>query len=320
MILRVIVGHRKNFLYDIITRKCHYQPMNDLISTYGYPASVTLVTLALYSAGNLSLLNKKRRMLKKAKKREVYDPMLGDTPDEIDDKKILQLGVDSIQSRFLFIQRLLPIFFALLWVVIMSVPYLSALPAIYISVVLTIVSVVAGISLRPFLENIIAGIIVSFFQPFRVGDTVRIEGQYGVIERIDLTQCVLRVWDWERFVVPNSKMLTKEIQNLTMHDSLIRAHIDFWVEPHTDLDQVEQISLNAAKDSEFSLKNEDPVFWVTKLDKDAVQCWIAAWAENPTDAWELRCDMRKRIHQSLRDANIKSQSIQANLQGFSPKN
>lgn len=294
--------------------------MNDLISTYAYPASVTVVILALYSAGNLSLLNKKRRMLKRVKKREVFDPIQGDTPDEIDDKKILQLGVDSIQSRFVFIQRLLPIFLALAWVVFMSVPYLSALPAIYISVVLTIVSVVAGISLRPFLENIIAGIIVSFFQPFRVGDTVRIEGQYGVIERIDLTQCVLRVWDWERFVVPNSKMLTKEIQNLTMHDSLIRAHIEFWVEPHTELDKVEKISLDAAKDSHFSLKNEEPVFWVTKLDKDAVQCWVAAWAENPSDAWELRCDMRKRIHSSLREANIRSHSIQANLQGITIKN
>ena len=89
-------------------------------------------------------------MLKRVKKREVFDPIQGDTPDEIDDNKILQLGVDSIQSRFVFIQRLLPIFLALAWVVFMSVPYLSALPAIYISVVLTIVSVVAGISLRPF--------------------------------------------------------------------------------------------------------------------------------------------------------------------------
>ena len=63
--------------------------MNDLISTYAYPASVTVVILALYSAGNLSLLNKKRRMLKRVKKREVFDPIQGDTPDEIDDNKII---------------------------------------------------------------------------------------------------------------------------------------------------------------------------------------------------------------------------------------
>ncbi|MCO4754319.1 MAG: mechanosensitive ion channel family protein, partial [Bacteriovoracaceae bacterium] len=293
--------------------------MKEIITTYGYPASVTLTVLALYLAGNFSLLNKKRRMLKKAKKREVFDPIHSDTPDEIDDKEIFKLGIDSIQSRFVFIQRLFPLLMVIAWLIILSIPYLSALPAIYISLVVTIVSVAAGIALKPFLENIIAGVIISFFQPFRVGDTVRIEGQYGVVERIDLTQCVLRVWDWERYVIPNSKMLIKEIQNLTMHDSIIWAHIEFWVEPSCDMELIEKLAKQAANDSNYSLDTEEPVFWVTKLDKDAVECWIAAWAENPTDAWELRCDMRKNINQSLMKAGIKTQSIQANIQNLALK-
>lgn len=290
--------------------------MNEMLRAYAYPVSVTIAILALYLAGNLSLLNKKRRRLRRAKRREVYDPIYGDTPSEIDDKEIFNMGLDSIRSRFSFMQKLFPLMMLLLWVVILSFPYLTALPAIYISLVVTIVSVVAGISLRPFLENIIAGVIISFFQPFRVGDTVRIEGHYGVIERIDLTQCILRVWDWQRFVIPNSKMLTKEFQNLTMHDSLIWAHISFWVEPNCDLDQVEEIARDAARKSKFSMKAEEPVFWVTALEKDAIECWVAAWADNPTEAWELRAEMRRGVQKGLVEAGLKFHSFQANLQGL----
>lgn len=243
----------------------------------------------------------------------MYEPIHGDTPQEIDEGAIFKLGIDSIKARFLFMQKFFPILMILIWIIVMSIPYLTALPAIYISLVVTIVSVVAGISLRPFLENIIAGVIISFFQPIRIGDTVLIQGKYGVVERIDLTQCVLRIWDWERYVIPNSKMLTKEIQNLTMHDSQVWAHISFWVEPDCDLDEVEKISTEAAARSDHGMGHENPAFWVTKMEKDSVECWVASWADNPSDAWELRSDMRKYVHQGLRKAGIRFHSFNANL-------
>lgn len=295
-------------------KECHNAGMKELFTTYIYPVSVTIVMLALYLAGNFSLAKNRNKKIRRAKKKEVFDPTSGDTPKEIDDREIFNLGIDSIRSRFSFMQKLFPVFMLTLWMVILAIPYLSALPAIYISLVAAIVSVVLGIALRPFLENIIAGVIISFFQPFKVGDTVRIEGQYGVIERIDLTQCVLRVWDWQRFVIPNSKMLTKEFQNLTMHDTLIWAYVNFWVEPGCDLDEVETLAKDAARQSTYSLEKEEPVFWVMQLEKDSVECWIAAWAANPSEAWELKCDIRKGVHKRLMQQGIKFQSIQAKVE------
>ncbi len=293
--------------------------MKALFIEYAYPALVTFSMFLIYLAGSLSISNKKGKRIKKAKRKEVFEPIHGDVPEQVDEKEILKMGIDSIRARFVFIQKLWPILLLALWVIILSVPYLSALPAIYISLIVGIASVVAGIALKPFLENIIAGIIVSFFQPFRVGDTVRIEGQYGVIERIDLTQCVLRVWDWKRFVIPNSKMLTKEIQNLTMHDSLLWAHVSFYVEPDCDLEEVEEIARSVARKSVFSMDTEEPVFWVTSMEKDAVECWVAAWVDNPSAAWELRCEIRKELHKELRAKNISFQKARINIENLETK-
>lgn len=293
--------------------------MKELFTNYAYPTLVTISMFLVYLAGSLSISNKKGTRIRKAKKKEVFDPIHGDVPDQVDEKEIFNMGIDSIRARFVFIQKLWPILLSALWVIILSIPYLSALPAIYISLVVGITSVVAGIALKPFLENIIAGIIVSFFQPFRVGDTVRIENQYGVIERIDLTQCVLRVWDWKRFVIPNSKMLTKEIQNLTMHDSVIWAHVAFYVEPDCDLDQIELLAKEVARKSSYCMETEEPVFWVTSMQKDAIECWVAAWADNPAAAWELRCDIRKRLHKELRAQNISFQKAIINIENLQAK-
>lgn len=287
--------------------------MKEFLASYAYPFLVSVSIIGLYLAGNLSILKKRNKRIRKAKKQEVFEPITGETPEQIDDKEILNMGIESIRSRFSFIQKLFPFMLLILWVILLVIPYLSTLPAIYISLVVAIVSVVAGIAFRPFLENIVAGVIISFFQPFRVGDTVSIEGHYGVVERIDLAQCILRVWDWKRFVIPNSKMLTKEIQNLTMHDSLIWAHVPFYVEPGADLEKVEELAKEAARKSRFIMEKEEPVFWVTNLEKDAVQCWIAAWADNPPSAWELRCDIRKFLQKLLRENEIKFQSIHADL-------
>ena len=288
--------------------------MQDLLTAYAYPFIITVVAAGFYLAGSFSILNKRNRRLKKARKVEVYDTISGETPSQIDDDEILNMGIDSIKSRFSFIQKLFPIGMFFLWLVALVIPYLSTMPAIYISLLVAVVSVTMGIALRPFLENIVAGVIISFFQPFRVGDTVRIEDHYGVIERIDLAQCVLRVWDWKRFVIPNSKMLTKEIQNLTMHDSFIWAHVAFHVEPECDLERVEELAKRAARDSKHILEREEPVFWVTKLEKDSVECWVAAWADNPPEAWELRCDIRRDLQKFLKAEGIKFQAIQAQIQ------
>tara|TARA_B100001971_G_scaffold215193_1_gene260058 strand:+ start:148219 stop:149133 length:915 start_codon:yes stop_codon:yes gene_type:complete len=288
-----------------------------LFLQYLYPISVSFVAFLLYLIGNVWISRKKNRRITGFRRKEISDPIgLGDTPDEIDDEKIQALGIDSIKGRFLFIQRAYPIFIGCLWITLLITPYLSKLPAIYISLIVAIVSLVLGVAIRPFVENIMGGVVISLFQPVRVGDTVRIDGHYGIIEQINLTHCVLRVWDWKRFVIPNSKMMVKEIQNHTMHDELIWTHITFYVEPECDLDIVEALAREAAFESEFKVPGEQPTFWVTDMQKDSVQCWLAVWAPNPPDGWELRCDVRKRLHKKFRQNKIAFQNFRHNSRQY----
>jgi small-conductance mechanosensitive channel len=48
-----------------------------------------------------------------------------------------------------------------------------------------------GLAARPLLLNMIAGIQIALTQPIRIGDTVIVEGEYGVVEEINATYVVL---------------------------------------------------------------------------------------------------------------------------------
>lgn len=290
--------------------------MNELIMKNLYPLSVTFIAFLIYLIGQGSIKAKRNKRITRAKRKEVHDPISGDTPEEINDDEIQALGVDSIKGRFLFIQRAYPIFVFCLWICLLVTPYLSELPAIYISLIVAIVSLTLGVAIKPFIENIIGGVVISLFQPIRIGDTVKIDDHYGVIEQINLTHSILRVWDWKRFVIPNSKMMQKEVQNHSMHDNLIWAHVVFYVEPECDLEEVEKLAVQAAFESEYKLAGEQPTFWVTDMQKDSVQCWLAVWAPNSPDAWELRCDIRKRLHKKFRESKIAFQNFRLNSRQY----
>jgi small-conductance mechanosensitive channel len=284
---------------------------NDLLSyfkDYSYFATVTLIFIFMYWAIRLKVSRQKKKKITGLKKRNISDPVETDSPVDNQIKVLKDLGEKGLETRFLFIEKTLPVVLFLLWLVTVNIPYIGKLPAAYVSIVAAVVSVMAGFALRPFLENLFSGVVVSFFKSIQVGDTVMVDEHYGLIEEIGLTHSTVKIWDWNRLVIPNSKLLQKEIQNLTKNDTYIWAHVEFYVAPDTDLDLVSEISIKAAKESVFFKGTEDPSFWIMSLDKDATRCWVAAWADTPGEAWELRADIRKRISKEFSLKGIRSHS------------
>jgi small-conductance mechanosensitive channel len=179
-----------------------------------------------------------------------------------------------------------------------------------VSLLVAVAAVVTGIAARPVLENLIAGVIISFAQPIRIGDTVLIDGYFGTIENISLTHTTLKVWDWRRYMVPNHHMLGKEFVNYSIVDRYQWAYVEFWVAPQTDLDAVRDIATKAARSSRHFADYEEPRFWVMEMGKEGVRCWIAAWANTPSAAWQLGHDIRTELARRFAEAAIRTHSYQ----------
>ena len=180
---------------------------------------------------------------------------------------------------------------------------------IYIPIFAAVFSVIIGVALRPFLENLFSGVVVSFFRSIRIGDTVIVDGNYGIIEDVGLTYTILRRWDFSRIVIPNTKLLQKEIENLTMTDNFIWAYVEFNVAPDADLELVEKLAKKFASESQFNYKPDEPSFWVMGMEKDSIKCWVAGWANSPGDAWEFRNEVRTNLYKEFQKEGSAFQKI-----------
>lgn len=261
-----------------------------------------LIVFAIYSW----LIRAERFKTRLLRRREMSEPVEpSGRPIENSEDIARQRGMRSIELRFRLIRRFLIPLFILFWGLLALIPLLSVVSSVYVSLLVGGMTVILGIAAKPWIENLIAGLVITLGQSIRVGDTIDIDDQYGVVEEIALTYCIIKVWDWRRYVIPNQQMIQKEFINLTLKDSFIWKKVEFWVAPNIDLDRVEKIAISAMKSSQsLRAQAEDPSFWIMKLDKEAIHCWVAGWAETPADAWSLGHDTRKFLVQNFREENI----------------
>ncbi len=223
-----------------------------------------------------------------------------------------ETALDSVENRFSIIRKLTFFTLVSIWIFALVFPFLNNIPAAFVSILITVSGIIIGVAARPFIENLISGIVISFSKPIRVGDTVLIDENYGTIEDITITHTIVKIWNWRRYIVPNSRMLSKEIINCTINDTYQWVHVEFFVAYESDLEIVKSLAIQSASGSRYFADHEAPKFWVMEMNEKGFKCWLAAWADTPTDAWELANDIRTNLITQFRESSIKSHRIEVN--------
>lgn len=221
-------------------------------------------------------------------------------------RKQREKALEGYVQRFSIIRRTIVVAYIVVWLLVMFAPLFGNISATFVSIIAAILAAIIGIAARPFLENMIAGVVITFSKQFRVGDTVLIDNQYGTVEDITITHTVIKLWDWKRLIIPNSSMLTKEMVSYTTKDSYIWAYVEFWISYEADIYKVEEIALDAASRSLHFARTGVPRFWIMEMAKEGIKCWVAAWTLTPADAWYLKIDVRKRLIQEFARQGIKT--------------
>lgn len=224
-------------------------------------------------------------------------------------------ALEGYSQRFSIIRRIILIIYILIWFMTLLTPFFGKISATFISLFAAAIAAVIGIAARPFLENLIAGVVITFSRQFRVGDTVMLDHQYGTVEDITITHTIIKLWDWKRLIIPNNQMLNREMLSYTTKDSYLWAYVEFWISYDADILRVEEVALEAASKSLHFAREGVPRFWIMEMAKEGIKCWVAAWTKSPTDSWYLKIDIRTRLIQEFQKNGIKTHSY--NLGGES---
>jgi small conductance mechanosensitive channel len=156
-----------------------------------------------------------------------------------------------------------------------------------------VLALVIGFAAQRTLSNFVAGILIAFTQPVRIGDRVEVDGRTGVVEEIALTYTFIRLDDRSRLVIPNDKLASDTIRNSTIVSLEKVAEITVHVPLSHDLGALVEL-LRAETGGDVV---------VSALDGEATLTARVA-APDEAAAERLAAELRLRVHGRLRAAGV----------------
>ena len=285
----------------------------------GWGLMVTMAAALIFLLTRYRLKSMESKLHKRLERLKTVSTIETDSPLDDSGDSFREQGLESIQTRFRAMRRILYPILGLIWAFLAVLPLLNKIPAALMSFLFGTVTVMVGIAARPFIENVIAGVVLAFTQPLRIGDTVLIDDKWGKVEDISLTYSIIQIWDWRRYVIPNSQLLQKDFINYSLVDTYQWAYVEFWVSYEADLDVVKRLAQEATTNSPAFVQYEAPSFWVMEMCKDGIRCWVAGWTDTPADGWALTNDIRTTLSMSLHRQGITSHSFNHRVQTEAPE-
>ena len=143
------------------------------------------------------------------------------------------------------------------------------------------------------MSNIISGLFLISEKPFGVGDVIRIGTTNGIIQSIDLLSIKIRTFDNLFVRIPNEKILSSEVTNITRFP-IRRMDIVFQVDYDQNLNKVHELLARIARDNPWSLDEPVPVILFSDFKESGIEVLFGLWFAK-SDFMDLKNSIMKDI-------------------------
>ncbi|MGY4531542.1 potassium efflux system protein [Pseudomonas sp. TE3786] len=169
-------------------------------------------------------------------------------------------------------------------------------------------SVGIGFGMQAIFANFISGIILLFERPVRIGDLVTIGTVTGTVNRIRIRATHITDGDRKAVIVPNQTILTSQLINWTLTDTVTRIVLTFNVQRGTDLDLVRKLMLQATQENSRVLRDPAPTVQLTSYGASTLDHELKIYVRELGDRGPATDELNRRIDQLFRDHDINSSS------------
>lgn len=177
-----------------------------------------------------------------------------------------------------------------------------------------IMAAIVGFASKEAFSNIVSGIFIIIFKPFRVGDMLEFEaGQRGTVEDITLRHTIIKDLNNKRVIIPNSTMSSESIINYHISDSRILYYYSIGISYESDVDKAiaiireklltKQDVLDWVEDD--GKKREDKLrIRITELYDSGVTIRADYWCESFDISFDIACQLNKELLLAFKDNDI----------------
>ena len=158
-------------------------------------------------------------------------------------------------------------------------------------------SLAVGLALQGGLTNMVGGLMILIFKPFKVGDWIESNGFSGSVEEITIFYTVLKTLDCTRVVMPNGDLANTNVKNFTSN-SKRRLCVDFSVSYNSDIDKVKEVLNEVINNEELVLKDEEVFVRLTQHADSALIFTVRVWTNN-SDFWALKFNLLENVKKAF---------------------
>jgi len=161
-----------------------------------------------------------------------------------------------------------------------------------------------GFGLQRIAENFVSGLILLTERPISDGDIIEVNTVRGVVEKIGLRSTLLRTFDNTRVTVPNSELISNQVDNWTLADRIVRIRFTVGVAYGSDVRLAEKLLREALTNHADVLPEPEARVFFIEFGDSSLNFLIFAWVDTPAKRLTTLSDLHFAIDEAFRENDI----------------
>ena len=163
-----------------------------------------------------------------------------------------------------------------------------------------------GLAAKDAFGNIISGVFIVSFKPFRVGDLISVGDKFtGTVEDITLRHTVLNTFENRRIIIPNAIIGDEVITNSHIRDAATCEFIEIGISYESDLDKAMTVMAEECtqhpscldRRTAQELEQGVPIVVVrlVRIEDSSLVLRAAVWGRDPLTSRSMRHDLNRAL-------------------------
>lgn len=158
--------------------------------------------------------------------------------------------------------------------------------------------------LQEIFANFVAGIILLFERPLRVGDVVTVDGVSGVVSRIRIRATTITNWDRQEYIIPNKEFITGRMFNWTLSDKINRILINVGIAYGSDTNKAVEILTKVCKEHPRILDEPQTLITFEGFGDNTLNFVVRTYLPDLDNRLAVVHELHTNIDNEFRKANI----------------
>jgi small conductance mechanosensitive channel len=174
----------------------------------------------------------------------------------------------------------------------MGIPIVAMLTGV------SIIGLAVGFAAQETLANFIAGIVIFWDRPFKLGDWVEIDGTFGQVQRITFRSTRLLNLDGETIVFPNTHMLANKVANHSTHP-INRVSIRIGIAYKSSIDEARSTLLGLISSDSRICAEPPPQVVVNECGDSSVDLLFRFWIRDEAIERSIRYEYLEKAKKAF---------------------